>query len=136
MTMCARRACSSGAFTKLQSVESSTIASAWAAIAWFTPCTYSAGFDLPSKVVTFQPTTFAAVCVDCAGSEQPTSVWSQETIQILSPRFHFGADFGLPLASDAFASCASRAFACVMMFPPAAGDMATTTSAESAQATV
>src|SRR5579864_8805402 len=106
--MCARRACSSGAFTKLQSVESRTIASACAAIAWSTPCAYNAGLDLPSKTVTFQPTAFAACCVDCAGREQPTSVWSHEMIQILSPRFHLGADVGFPFASEALASRAIR----------------------------
>src|SRR5579884_2144269 len=99
MTMPAAFACCSGAFAKLQSVESSTIAFACAATAWLTPFAYSAGFEWPSKIVTFQPTAFAASWIDFAGSEQPVNVWSQEMIQMFIPLFGFGVDFGFPIES-------------------------------------
>src|SRR5581483_10618463 len=100
MTMCCFFACWSGAFAKLQSVASSTIAFACAATAWLTPLAYSAGFEWPSKIVTFHPSTAAAFLIDAAGSEQPVSVWSHEITQMLWFRFGFGVDFGLPFASD------------------------------------
>jgi len=73
------------------------------------------------KTVTVQPSCFVAACNDLAGIQQPVKLWSQEMTQTFMPRFHFGVDFGLPMASRGTASFASRARACATMFGCAAG---------------